>query len=118
MKDLFHIDQLIHDLGLTDVARNAIEDEHIDIGLELVRIDRGIDAGLPKLHRDVIGDELAPAGIFEKRTPKSGARVDRAKNVAASAMKEARDRAKRATLGALASAGRAKEKISRVFHRE
>jgi hypothetical protein len=94
MKDLFHIDHFIHDLGLTHVARNAIKDEHIDIGLKLVRIDRGIDAGLPKLHRNVIGDELTPAGKFEKRTPKSGARIDRAKNVAASAMKEARDRAK------------------------
>ena len=118
MKDLFHIDQFIHDLGLTDVARNAIKDEHIDVGLELVGIDRGIYPGLPKLYRDVIGDELAPAGIFEEGTPNSGARVDRAKNVAASAMKKAWNRAKRTTLGALASARRAKEKISGVFHRE
>ena len=34
VEDLFHVDQLVHDLGLADVARNAVEHEHVDVGLE------------------------------------------------------------------------------------
>ena len=54
MEHFFHVDQFIHDLGLADIPRNAIEHEHVDVGLEMVRVDRRIDRLFPKLHRDVV----------------------------------------------------------------
>ena len=106
MEDFFYIDHFIHDLGLADIARNAVEHEDVDIWLEFVRIDCGVDPGLPKLDRDIVRHEFAAAGIFKKGAADLGARVERAKDVATGAMKKARDGAERTTLGAFAAAGR------------
>ena len=116
VEDFFHVDHLIHDLRLADIARNAVEHENVDIGFKFVCIDRGIDPRLPELDRDFIGHEFAFARVFEKSAADLGARIDRAKDIAAGAMKEARDGAERAALSAFAAAGRAEKEIGGVFH--
>ncbi len=65
MENLFDVNQLVHDFSLTDIARDAIKHEHVDIGFKLVRIHCCIDPGLPKFHRDVIRHQFAPTGVFE-----------------------------------------------------
>src|ERR1043165_9194225 len=116
MEDLLHVDQLIHDFRLADVPRNAVEYEDVDVRLEFVRFHGRIDGRLPELNGDVVRNELASAGIFEKRLTDPGARVHRAKNIAARTMKKARNTAEGAALCSFAAAGRAKEKIGLVFH--
>ena len=113
VKHFFHVDHLLHDLGLVHVPWNAVEHERVDVGFEFVRVDRGVDRLFPELDRDVVRNELAFARVFEKRLADLGARVDRAENVAAGAMIEARDRAERFALGAFAAA-RGAEKNKRV----
>ena len=90
--------------------------ERVDVRLELVRVYRRIDRLSPKLHRDVIRDELAFARIFKKGFADFCARVDGAEYIAASAMIVTRDRAERLALGAFAAARRAKKKKGVVFH--
>src|SRR5205807_4428062 len=116
MKDLFHINQLSHDLGLVHISRNAVEHENVDIRLEFVAIDGGVDRFFPEFDRDVVRNELTFARIFQKRLPDFGARIYGPKDVAARAMIEARDRSERLALGPFAAAGRAKQNKRAVFH--
>ena len=111
MENFLHVDQLVHDLGLADISRDAVEHENVDVGFEVMAIDRGVDSRLPELDRDFVRNELAFAGVFQKSAADLGARVDRAKDVAAGAMKKARDAAESFALRAFAAPGRAEEKI-------
>ena len=63
-----------------------------------VPVDRRINLRLPKLDCDLIRDEFAFAGVIEKGASDFGARIDRAKDIAAGAMKKAGNRAERAAL--------------------
>lgn len=116
MKYFLHVDFLIHDLRLADISRNTIEDENIDVGFELVRVDCGVDRFFPKLHRDVIGDELTLARIFEKCLTHFGARIDGTEDVSAGAMEKAGNCSKSLTLRAFAAPGRTKKEVGMIFH--
>lgn len=116
VENFLHIDDFIHDPCLADVAGNPVEDEHIDIGLEFMRIDSGIDPRLPKLDRDFVRNEFSLARIFKEGAAHFGASVEGSKNITTGAMKKARDRADGTALGSFATTGGAKEKIRRVFH--
>ncbi len=116
MEHLLHVDELIHDLGLADIPRYAIEHQRIDIGLELMPIDCGVDPRFPELHRNLIRDQLAFAGVFQKRAADRRAGIDGAKDIAAGAMKKARNGSERFALGALTAAGRPEEEVGFIFH--
>src|SRR5262249_14197343 len=116
VKDLFHIDHFVHDLGLTDIPGNTIEHENIDIGFEFVGFDRGVDPCLPQLDRDIVGNKLAFAREFKEGATDFGPGIEGPKDVTTSAMKKARDRTDGAALGSLAAARGAEKKISDVFH--
>src|SRR5207244_11254901 len=108
VENFFHFDQLAHDFGLIHISRNPVEHENVDVRLELVGVDRGIDRFFPKFDRNVVRNELAFAGVFEKRFTDFAAGVDGAKHVSAWAMKKSRDRAKRLALSPFAAPRRAK----------
>ena len=86
MEHFLHVDHLIHDFGLTDVPGNSVEHERVDVRLELVRLHRRVDRLSPKLHCDFVRNELAFARVFQEGFADFRARVDGAKDVAASAM--------------------------------
>jgi hypothetical protein len=93
MKDFLYVDHSVHNFGLTDVARNSVQHQHVDIWLKFVRFDCGLDVGPPELDRDFVWNKLAFAGVFEESAADFGPRVESAKDVAAGTMEKARDRA-------------------------
>src|SRR6266581_2966612 len=116
MKHFLHVDHFLHDFGLADIPRNTVEDERIDVWFKLVRLHRGVDRRSPELDRDLIGHELAFAGVLEEGLAYFRAGVDRAKYIAAGAMIKAWDCAKRFALRPFAAARRAKEDKGIVSH--
>src|SRR5262249_34460715 len=116
VKNFFNIDHVSHDLRLLYVPRNPFEHENVDIRFKLVRVHRRGDRFLPKFDRDVVRDELAFARIFEERFPERCAGVDRPEDVAAGAMKEARNAAERFALSAFPAPWRAEQNERAVFH--
>src|SRR5207247_11211228 len=113
MEPLLHVDHVIHDLGLTHVSGNPVQYQRVDVRLELVRVYGRIDRLPPKLHCDIVRNELAFARILKKGFTDLCARVDGAEYVATSAMIVTRDRAERFALRPFAAARRA-EKDKRV----
>src|SRR5207302_9841045 len=111
MKDFFYVNDVLHNLCLLDVARDAVEHERVNVRLECMRADGVIDARFPKLHGDLGGHELAFAGIFQKGLADGRARVNRAKDIAARAVEKTRNGAKDFALRAFAAARRAKDEI-------
>src|SRR6266853_816234 len=116
MKHALHVDHLAHDLRLVHAARNAVEHQRIELGLETVRAHHVAEPRQPELHRDLVGHQLAAARIFEKGLADRRARVELAKHIAARAMKESRNLAEDFSLRAFAAAGRAEDEVSVVFH--
>ena len=92
MKYLFYIDHFLHDLGLTDISRNAVQHERVDVRLKFMRFHCRIDCLSPKLHCDMIGNQLAFTRIFKECFADLRAGVDGAEYVATGAMIKARDR--------------------------
>src|SRR4029453_5473171 len=118
MKHLLHVDQIIHDLGLSHVSGDSVQYERVDVGLELMSIYRRIDRLSPKFHGDIVRNELAFARILKEGFADFCARCDRAEYVATCAMIVARDRAEGFALRAFAAARRAKQEKSLVFHHD
>src|SRR5262249_24072694 len=116
MEHLFHVDHVIHDLGLTDVSGNSIQHKRIDVRLKLMRVYGRVDCRSPKLHRHFVGNELAFARIIKESFANLCARIDGAEYVATSAMIVTRDRAKGLALRALAAARRAKKEKGVISH--
>jgi hypothetical protein len=54
MKHFFHVDHFLHDLGLSDIPRNTVQHQRVDIRLEFVRFHSRIDRLSPKLHCDIV----------------------------------------------------------------
>ena len=118
MKDFSDVDHVTHDFCLTDISWNAVQHESIDIGFEFVPFDRGVDGFFPKLYRDLVRHELPFAGVFEKGLAYICSRVDGTENIAARAVKKARNTAKGFALCAFAASGRAEEDERLISHRD
>src|ERR1043166_2135710 len=116
MKHLFYIDRVIHDPGLSDICWDPVQHQRVNVRLELVRFYRRIDRLSPKLHRNIVWDELAFARMLKESFAEFCAGVDGAEHIATSAVIVTRDRAERLALGALAAAWRAKKKKSVISH--
>src|ERR1043166_741733 len=116
MKHLFYIDRVIHDPGLSDICWDPVQHQRVNVRLELVRFYRRIDRLSPKLHRNIVWDELAFARILKESFAEFCAGVDGAEHIATSAVIVTRDRAERLALGALAAARRATKKKSVISH--
>src|SRR5439155_11844291 len=95
---------------------DSVEYQRIDVRLELVCVYGGIDCLSPKLHRDIVRDELASTRTFKEGFAHFCARVDGSEYVATSAMKVTGNRAERFALGAFAAARRAKKNEGIVSH--
>ena len=115
MKDLQHFDVLLHELSLLHVARDAVQNQEIDVRLELVSAYAVMDAGAPQLDGDLIRHQLAAARIGHKLLPQLCAGVERAEDVAASHVMKARDSPHDQPLRALAAARRAEDEEGAVF---
>ena len=118
MEDFLDVDHVLHDFRLTDISGNAVKHESIDIGLEFVSLDRGVDGFFPKLDRDLVGHELAFAGVFEKGHAYFCPRIDGTENIATGAVKKTRDTAEGFALCAFAASGRAKEDERLISHND
>src|SRR5438034_7953503 len=105
MKNFFNINHFLHNLRLSDIPRNTVEHQRIDVGLKLVRLYGRVDCLSPELDGDIVWHELAFARIFQEPFADLGARVDGAKYIAAGAMIKARNSAERFALCAFAAAG-------------
>src|SRR5678816_1266256 len=118
MEHFLNVDHVIHDLGLTHVSGNPVQYERVDIRLELVRVYSRVDRLPPKLHCDIVRNELAFARILKEGFADLCARVDGAEYVATSAMIVTRDRAEGFALRAFAAARRAKKEKGLVSHHQ
>ena len=109
MKQFLYVNHFVHDFSLSDVPRNPIQHERVDIRLELVPIHGRIDCLSPKFHSDVVRDEPALTRVIEECFSNLRTRVDGAEHVATRTMIKPRNRAERFPLRALAAAGCAKK---------
>src|SRR5437868_11006964 len=116
MENFSHVNHLLHDLCLIHVPRNAIQHQSVDIWLKFVSIDRGINRFLPKLDRNLVGNELAFTRVLEEGFAYGCPGIDRAKDIAAGAVEKARDTAQSFALCAFAASGRTEEDERLVFH--
>ena len=82
MEDFADVDHVLHDFCLIDISWNAVKHESIDIRFEFVSFDRSVDGFFPKLHRNLVGYELAFAGVFEKGLAYCCPRIDGTKDIA------------------------------------
>ena len=110
VEDVDDVDVLLHDLGLLDIARDAVEDEEVDVGLEEVALGFTVDVGFPELDGEFVGDEFAAAGVVHELLAKDCAGIEGTKDFAAGTMNEARDAPEDGALGAFAAAGCSKHK--------
>src|SRR3954469_19396695 len=111
MEHLLHIDQVVHDLGLANISRDAVEHQDVDVGLERVRVYGRIDLRFPKLDGYFIRHELALARILEEGGADLRPSIDRPKHISAGAVKKARDASEGVALGAFAAARGAEKEI-------
>src|ERR1051325_8389783 len=95
----------------------AIEDEGVAFGLEAAFHGGGFDVFAPELDGELVGDELALAGILEEGATEGVIHAQIAEDGTAGAMEEIGDAAEDLALGALAGARRAEEKDGAIFHR-
>ena len=63
VEDAAHVDEIVHQARLFDVAWDAVEHEKIEVRLEAVRIDLAVDEFLPELDRQLVGHQFTAAGI-------------------------------------------------------
>src|SRR5262249_21968037 len=118
MKHLLYINHVIHDLRLPNVSGNSVEYQRIDVRFEFMSFYSCIDRLSPKLHCDVVRNQLPLARIFEEGFADFCARVDGTEYVAAGAMIVTRNRAERFALCAFAAARRAKKNEGVVSHHD
>lgn len=93
------------DERLLDAARDAVEDENIDVGLEHVKIGAGVDLDFEIADREFVGDELAFAGVGNELLPDRGAGVHGAEGVPHREVVKTGDGPEDFALGSLAAAG-------------
>jgi len=105
VEELVDVDVGGHVFGLLAIAGDAVEHEEIDLGFKDVGFDAVFDVGLPELDGEVIGHELAAAGVFDEFLAEGCAGVEGAKDIATGEVMEAGDMAEDLTLGAFAAAG-------------
>src|SRR4030095_8615678 len=110
------LDDVLHDLRLARVARNSIEHQVIDIGLEGVRADMIANPHFPKLNRQVVRHELAAGRVIDELLPERCTGIQSPENIAARAMKEPRNRPQDLSLSALAAARSAENEDRAIFH--
>src|SRR5438552_8105155 len=116
MKHFFYVDHFLHDFGLADIPRNAVEHERIDVRFKLVRLHRRIDRLPPEFNGDLIRNELTLARVFKEGFANLGTRVDGAEHVAAGAVIKARDCAQRFALRPFSAARRTKQDERVISH--
>ena len=116
MENFFNVDHFPHNLGLANIPRNTVQHECVDVRLKFMGFHSRIDCLSPKLHGDIVRDELAFARVFKERFADFRTGVDGAKYIATRAMIKAWDRAERLALCTFAAARRAKKDEGIVSH--
>ena len=114
MKNAFHLNVLLHEDRLGDIAGNPVENEVIPRGFEFTRLGGLANRLVPETHRHFIGHELPLAGIFQEGGSQFRGGIQRAKNIPAGAVVEARHLAKDLSLCSLAASGGSKNQNSTI----
>jgi len=109
MENTADVEAVAEDLGLVDIAGNAIEDEEVDVGLETASLDHAVNLVGPEADRNIVGDQLAFTGILQKGFAEIGANINSPKNIATGAMKKAGNGTENFTLGSFAGTRSAKK---------
>jgi hypothetical protein len=104
------------DLGLLPVARDAVQDEEILIGLELAGLGVGADVVVPELDGKLVGDELSLAGVLEEGASEFGFRAEAAEDITAGTVIVTGDGAEDFALGTFAGARSAEEEDGLITH--
>jgi len=92
-----------------DVPGDAVEYEEVDVGLEEVGLDLGVDLCFPEPDGQFVGDEFSLAGVVDELLADLRAGVQGAEGVPAGEMEEAGDAAEGFPLGAFTAAGGTEE---------
>ena len=114
--DFDDIERVIQKSGLLDVARDAIENQHLRQRAELLDHLHPLDVLLPEFDGEFIGNKLAPAGILPENSTHLAAEIERAEDVAASGVKKAGDRADDLPLGAFTATRGTKKQHALISH--
>src|ERR1017187_4215545 len=104
-----HFDVLVEHLRLMNISRDTIQDEDRAGGVEGPRVNELIDVLPPETHREIVGNQLPLARVLQEDLPNLTAKINRAKDVAASEVVEAGQYAEQFALSALAAAGGSKQ---------
>ena len=115
VEDLVDLQEVGDHLGLRDIARNAVEYQKVDVRLVNVGVAPVVDLGFPQLDGQFIRHQIAAAGIMDEALADGGAGVERAEDIAAGAVEEARDGPEDFPLGALARTRRAEDQECGTF---
>jgi hypothetical protein len=116
VEDFADIEVVLQELGLVEIAREAVEDEVVDFRFEAAEGGHVVDVMLPEVQDDFIGDELATAGVFHEGFAYFGAEVDGAEDFTAGDVEEAGDGSEDAALCAFAGTGGSDEEVAAIFH--
>lgn len=109
VEDLEDFDVVLEDFCLLNIARNAVEDEEIDVWFEKVAVFAALNVGFPQFHREVVRDEFATGGVGDKLLPQRRAGIERAENIPAGTMHEPGNAPQNRALRAFATTRRAED---------
>src|ERR1017187_3494804 len=110
-RDQFHnFNVLVEHLRLVNIPRDTIQNEDRTGGGGGPSVNELVDIPPPQTHREIVRHQLPLARVLEEDLPNLSAKIDRAKDVATCEVTKARQHAEQFTLGALAAAGRTKQK--------
>src|SRR5205085_916349 len=104
-----HLQHVLKQLLLREVPRQPVEHEELGLGVEVVDVLHPLHVLLPQVDRELIRHQLPPPGILLELAPDRAGQVERAKDVAGRAVREARNRPDDLPLRPLAAAGGAEE---------
>src|SRR6516162_7567602 len=114
MEDLFHINQLLHELGLIDVAWYSVKHQSVDVRLELSLQYLRFNLCPPEFDSQIIRHEQSLARVLDKFLPKRSSKIERTKHFATRTMEESRNASQDFALRSFSTAGSAHEKISYI----
>src|SRR6516162_1884461 len=114
MEDLFHINQLLHELGLIDVAWYSVKHQSVDVRLELSLQYLCFNLCPPEFDSQVIRHQQSLARVVDEFLPKRSSKIERTKHVATRTMEESRNTSQDFALRSFSTAGSAHEKISYI----
>ncbi len=101
MNDPVYFQVVFQDFSLTHITRYAIQNQHIDVGLEEISFDPIVDLGLPEINCKLIGNKLSLTGKLHELLAEVRPGIKRAEDIPTGAMEKPGNRAQDLSLCAL-----------------